>query len=235
MGNLGPVVVIGLPHFASTDRFGDATLALRLGASPLQLDWSLMTHFRFAFMMLTVVAGVCAGLCAGCATSSGSSGSSLSADVAADTTVAGGASDGAGVDQTATDAAAAADASAVANSTGDDVQTADVAAPACVEKISSSSMYKLCLEGPTALKAGQTAAYVVTITGADALPATLAPSVKFIHIQMGHGGSKIPAIEREGDTNVWKITKIVPSMAGNWRLTVAVTPSDNANWDIAVK
>ena len=178
-------------------------------------------------------------LAPGCVAGGGTTGSGTAA--AADTGLT-------GADGTATgsaDATTGADSAADTAGTADTTTAADTAAPVDVpaaevaeclnEKLSKSAMFKVCLEGPMTLKGGQNGAYTATIIAADASTPVPLPSVKFIHVQMGHGGSKVPAISQIGDSNQYTITNIVPSMSGGWRLSLTFAKGDDAAWDIPVK
>lgn len=176
-----------------------------------------------------------------CVASSGGTGSTGTG--AADTAVQAATDTGLAAETATADAGATADTAATADSatTADTAATPDAAAdtaaaaPCLKEKVSTQGMYKVCLDGPDTLKAGVISSYIATITPADPANAQLPPSVKFIHIQMGHGGFKVPAIAQDGPADHYKITNIAPSMAGTWRLTLTFTKGDDASWDIAVK
>lgn len=190
---------------------------------------------RFACLPIVCLALAACALASACASSSGGGSTGGAATGAAD--VAGAdASQAADVAGNSADSAAPADAAAGAETAAVADAGADVAAAPCnKEVVSKSSMYKLCLDGPDSLKSGTINSYVATIIAADKFPDGFAPTVKFIHIQMGHGGFKTPTIAQDGDSNQFKIANIAPSMPGLWRLIVTLSKGDDASWDIPAK
>ncbi|MBM4342009.1 MAG: FixH family protein [Deltaproteobacteria bacterium] len=108
---------------------------------------------------------------------------------------------------------------------GDEETTATAAAPACAPTASAKNKAAdkaaaLCGVATT-VKAGQEFSAEVLVTQVADGPAVpgLSFTVKFIHVGMGHGGSKVPMVEEAGG-GLYKVTALKPSMAGNWRMTL---------------
>lgn len=170
---------------------------------------------RFAPSWIPVVVCVCAVLAVGCDSNAAAPSST---DV-----------------QAAGDAASAQDGASTGDSTtGPDA--AEDAAPAepKVEQATASGKYKVQLSGPTSLQSGQKVEYVATVIDdmGKVVPG-LSLQIKFIHGQMGHGGSGLPKASDSGD-GTYAITGVVPSMAGLWWLQVVIA-GDKAQFDIVVK
>lgn len=137
----------------------------------------------------------------------------------------------------ATDVAADVGDDAAADS-GSDAGTDAAAAPLLTGDIrtakSKSGSYEVSITGPASIAVGKTGEFDATIRAIDGDPtAGLAAKVKFVHKQMGHGGTKTPAIEDMG-TGLYHVTDCAPSMAGTWVLKVGVG-SDFASFDVVAK
>ena len=122
------------------------------------------------------------------------------------------------------------------DATPPDAAPADAAAigDPTVEKTTKSGSYTISVTGPTTIASGKKASYKVTVTDASGNPVPgLSLKVKFIHTQMGHGGSGVPKATDSGD-GTYDVTGIVPTMAGLWALQISVG-TDMAQFDIVVK
>ncbi len=159
---------------------------------------------------------------------SGGGGASAGTDAATET----GASDTAAAEASPADvgAASADGASTAADGgaeiTADSSSVADApAAPAC--KATATAKNKagdksadLCDVALT-VKSGQEFAANVKVSDAvgGGPVEALQFKVSFIHVGMGHGGSKVPGVEEVGG-GLYKVTGLKPSMGGNWRMTL---------------
>jgi hypothetical protein len=131
------------------------------------------------------------------------------------------------------------DAAVVGNDTsasGTDTAGADTSpTPQGMAAQSSKGGYNLWFVLPAAVPVGQAASVQVTVQDTSGAAVTgLALIPKYIHITMGHGGSKLPVATEVG-AGIYTVTNLVASMPGEWSLSIALPGGDSAaqSWQVA--
>lgn len=139
--------------------------------------------------------------------------------------------DTAASDTTASDTTTSDTAAAATDATAADM----TATPEGIAVQSSKGDYNAWFAVPAASKVGQADSVQVTVQAASGSPMPgLALAPKYIHITMGHGGSKLPVATEVG-AGIYTVGNLVASMPGEWRLTVTLPGGDAAmqTWQVA--
>lgn len=144
---------------------------------------------------------------------------------------------GSAADTTANGDTTASDTTASDATASDDTATADTstAIPEGVAVDSAQGNHKVWFTAPKAAKVGETLAVQATVqtaNGSNLTGLSLAPS--YIHVGMGHGGSKVPVAQEVG-AGVYVISNLVATMQGEWRLRVTLPGKDTADvsWQVS--